>query len=111
MVLEAIKHPLVTESELANGDFPWAPVLWTGIVTTDVALLLELIALRDVSSSDAAIIYTLEPVLGAAFAYLALGERWGPIGWAGAGLIVASTVAAQLYGKEEEPEEVSVDAE
>lgn len=111
MVLEAIKHPLLTESELANGDFPWAPVLWTGIVTTDLCLLLELIALRDVPSTDAAIIYTLEPVLGAAFAYVALGERWGPIGWVGAGLIVASTAFAQLHGKEEAEESVSIDAE
>ena len=42
--------------------------------------MLQLIALHDVTSTDAAIVYTLEPVLGATLAYLLLGERWGPAG-------------------------------
>jgi EamA-like transporter family len=56
----------------------------------------QVIALKDVPSTEAAIIYTLEPVLGAAFAYMLLGERWGPAGWVGAGLIVSSSLAAQV---------------
>lgn len=36
---------------------------------------LQLIALRNVSSTEAAIIYSLEPVLGAALAFVVLGER------------------------------------
>ena len=50
------------------------------------------------SSTEAAIIYTLEPVFGAAFAYYLLGERWGMSGWVGAALIVTSCLAAQLLG-------------
>ena len=61
-------------------------------------------ALHDVSSTDAAIIYTMEPVLGAAFAYALLGERWGSLGWAGAGLIVLSSLAAQILGTETQKE-------
>lgn len=63
----------------------------------------QVIALQDVSSVEAAIIYTLEPVLGAAFAYLLLGERWGPAGWFGAALIVLSSLATQIWGSPDSP--------
>ena len=65
---------------------------------------IQVVALHDVSSTDAAIIYTMEPVLGAAFAYALLGERWGSLGWAGAGLIVVSSLAAQILGTESQKE-------
>lgn len=60
-----------------------------------------MVALRLISSTEAAIIFALEPVLGAAFAYVLLGERWGSLGWVGAGIIVVSSLAMQLYGGEE----------
>ncbi len=61
---------------------------------------------------EASIIYTLEPVLGAAFAYLLLGERWGPAGWCGAALIVLSSLATQIWGSPAAPlsEELVADA-
>ena len=65
--------------------------------------MLQLIALHDVTSIDAAIVYTLEPVLGATLAYILLGERWGPSGWVGAGLIVSSSLATQVFGQPDEP--------
>lgn len=64
---------------------------------------LQLIALHDVTSIDAAVVYTLEPVLGATLAYLLLGERWGPAGWVGAGLIVASSLTTQIFGQPDAP--------
>lgn len=39
---------------------------------------LQVLALHDVSSTDASIIYTAEPVLGAGFAYLLLGGHSAP---------------------------------
>ena len=57
-----------------------------------------MIALRDVSSTEAAVTYTLEPVVGAGLAYVYLGERWGPSGGGGAVLIIASCLAIQLNG-------------
>jgi drug/metabolite transporter (DMT)-like permease len=74
-----------------------------GLIVTAMGLWAEVIALQDVSSIEAAIIYTLEPVAGAAFAYVLLGERWGPTGWAGAILILVSCLGTQLYGAEKEP--------
>eukprot|EP00210_Caulerpa_lentillifera_P005199 g4967.t2 len=83
-------------------DFSFVPgkaLLYTGLISTDVVLLIELIALKDVASTDAAVIYTMEPVLGALWAYLLLGERWGPNGWIGAGLIIIASFATQVNNK------------
>ena len=51
-----------------------------------------------VSAPLAALIYTSEPLWGAMFAWVIAGERWGPRGWWGAALIIASSVASQLGG-------------
>ena len=59
-------------------------------------LQVEMHALKTVSAPLAALIYTAEPLWGALFAWVLLSERWGPTGWVGAGLIVASTAASQL---------------
>lgn len=45
-------------------------------------------AMRDVSATETAIIYGLEPVWGAGFAWFLLGERWGAAGWIGAALVL-----------------------
>ncbi len=59
-------------------------------------LQVEMHALKTVSAPLAALIYTAEPLWGALFAWVLLSERWGPTGWAGAALIVASTAASQV---------------
>jgi drug/metabolite transporter (DMT)-like permease len=46
--------------------------------------------MRDVSATETAIIYGLEPVWGAAFAWVMLGERWGMAGFVGAILIIGT---------------------
>lgn len=45
-------------------------------------------AMQDVSATETAIIYGLEPLWGAAFAWFMLQERWGATGWFGAILIL-----------------------
>ncbi|CAI9095998.1 OLC1v1032058C3 [Oldenlandia corymbosa var. corymbosa] len=68
--------------------FPWVPAVYTGIVSTGLCLWAELAAMRDVSATETAIIYGLEPLWGAGFAWLLLGERWGVSGWIGAALVL-----------------------
>ena len=77
-------------------------LLYTAVVSTDLVLFAELVALRDVTSTDAAMIYSLEPVAGALMAYAFLGERWGAWGWAGGAVILAASMATQLGGGEGE---------
>ena len=76
----------------------WVPIFWTGLMSTDAVLLLELVALRWVSSVDAAIVYTTEPVLGGVIAWCVLGERFGPKGFLGAAIIVVAALTTQLVG-------------
>ena len=83
---------------------PWGEVFYCGLLTTDVVLLMEVFALQDVSSVEASIIYTLEPVVGACFACLLLGERIGGLGILGAGIILTSCMATQLLGAESQGE-------
>lgn len=45
-------------------------------------------AMCDVSATETAIIYSLEPVWGGSFAWILLGERWGLSGWIGAALVL-----------------------
>lgn len=47
-------------------------------------------AMHDVSATETAIIYSLEPVWGAGFAWFLLGERWGAAGWIGAALVLGN---------------------
>lgn len=64
-----------------------------------------MVAMRDVSATETAIIYGLEPVWGAGFAWCLLGERWGRIGWIGAALVLGkclrySIMKIFIYGEQ-----------
>lgn len=98
--LEVATHPQLVLQAAVDGVLPIRGALYTGLISTALCLVVEVFALRDVSSTETAIIYSLEPVLGAAFSFVLLGERWGPLGWAGAGLILTSSLATQLFGSE-----------
>ncbi|KAJ0721221.1 putative EamA domain-containing protein [Helianthus annuus] len=64
--------------------FPWIPALYTGVFSTGLCLWIEMTSMRDVSATETAIVYGLEPVWGGGFAWFFLGERWGVSGWFGA---------------------------
>lgn len=83
---------------MSDKSVPWQSILWTGLLSTDLALLIELSALSTVSSITASLIYTMEPVMGAGLAFALLGERWGGMAWVGAALIIGSSITAQLAG-------------
>ncbi len=89
----------------AAAALPWAALAFMGLGTTAFTLWVEMHALKDVSAPLAALIYTAEPLWGALFAWVLLGERWGPTGWAGAALIIGSSLAAQAVGPSKEKAE------
>ncbi|GLT94428.1 hypothetical protein SLE2022_121690 [Rubroshorea leprosula] len=78
--------------------FPWIPPLYTGIFSTGLSLWVEMAAMRDVSATETAIIYGLEPVWGAGFAWFLLGERWDITGWIGAALVLGGSLIMQIFG-------------
>lgn len=59
-------------------------------------IALQMAAMRDVSATETAIIYGLEPVWGAGFAWFLLGERWGVTGWIGAAFVLGRTLSFPL---------------
>ncbi|KAL6178232.1 hypothetical protein ACLB2K_049751 [Fragaria x ananassa] len=78
--------------------FPWIPALYTGAFSTGLCLWIEITAMRNVSATETAIIYGMEPLWGAAFAWFILGERWGALGWIGAALVLGGSLVVQIYG-------------
>ncbi|KAI3976993.1 hypothetical protein MKX01_008851 [Papaver californicum] len=81
-------------------NFPWIPAIYTGVLLTGVCLWGEMSAMRDVSATETAIIYGLEPLWGAGFAWFLLGERWGITGWIGAALVLGGSLTVQIFGSE-----------
>ncbi|KAJ4713524.1 Drug/metabolite transporter [Melia azedarach] len=78
--------------------FPWVPALYTGVFSTGICLWIEIAAMRDVSATETAIIYGMEPLWGAGFAWFLLGERWGTAGWIGAALVLGGSMLVQMCG-------------
>ncbi|XXG40916.1 hypothetical protein AAC387_Pa01g1509 [Persea americana] len=89
--------------------FPWIPALYTGVLSTGLCLWIEMAAMCDISATETAIIYGLEPVWGAAFAWFLLGERWSTAGWVGAVLVLGGSLTVQIWGSA--PEKHGTDEE
>lgn len=73
-------------------------LLWTGLISTAMALYLETVALKVVSASELTILMTSISLWGSAFAYVTMGETMAPIGMLGgfmilSGCILSSTTA------------------
>ncbi|XP_034680658.1 uncharacterized protein LOC117910656 isoform X2 [Vitis riparia] len=69
----------------------------------------EIGAMRDVSATETAIIYGLEPLWGAGFAWFLLGERWGTTGWIGAALLLGGSLTVQMFGSSSSSESIGVE--
>ncbi|KAL7462089.1 hypothetical protein ACHAXS_002490 [Conticribra weissflogii] len=85
------------------------PLLYLSGVTTALASYIQSKAQKDVTAERASVIYAMDPVYGAFFAHLLLGEQLGGWGWVGASLIVvaAATNAIWDFGGESDVEDVA----
>ncbi|KAF6001790.1 hypothetical protein F1559_003456 [Cyanidiococcus yangmingshanensis] len=70
-------------------------VLYLGLATTALSGWLQALGQERISAERAAIIYALDPVYGAAFAYLVLGETLGTRGIAGALIVFLASLISQ----------------
>ena len=68
------------------------------VFATAIAFSLQLWAQQFTTPSHAAILFTLEPVFAAITSYLVLDERLGLRSIAGAALVLAGILAAELFG-------------
>ena len=82
--------------------FVQASLVWTGLVSTALALYLETVALAVVSASELTVLMTSVSLWGSAFAYMTMGEILPPIGWVGGLLILGgcALTAQKEQGKE-----------
>ncbi len=84
-----------------DGRFIWQ-IGYMSLIVTCLAALVQTRAQKSVSSTHAAILYALEPVSSAVFAYLVFGEALGLRRGAGAALILVGVTVSRigLPGKE-----------
>jgi drug/metabolite transporter (DMT)-like permease len=73
-------------------------VIWTGWVTCAYTIFAQSFGQRRVSPTDANLIYTLQPIFTALFAWGLLGETLGPAGFVGASLIGSAVYTVAMMG-------------
>lgn len=71
-------------------------ILWTGLVATDLNFLLETTALETVSSPEAAVILSTEPLWVALFSYPLLRETFNANDLIGGSLVIAACFVSAL---------------
>lgn len=74
----------------------YAAIAYLAVVATGMVAVLQTYAQRVVPAYLAALIFVLEPVFASIFAFWLLGERLGPLGWLGGGLVVVAMLVAEL---------------
>ena len=78
------------------GPIPWKAVIYLGVAATAATTWFQTVGQKWVSAPQAAVVYTLEPVWAAIFAWIFLAQRLGPRGWEGGGLILSAALLTQL---------------
>jgi drug/metabolite transporter (DMT)-like permease len=73
-----------------------AALLWTGCVTTGLTVYIETVALGTLSAEETTIIFSTEPLFGAAFAAFAMGEVFGPTAYMGGALILSGCIISNV---------------
>ena len=95
VVLSALGAAIVGWRFDGGGEL-WGSVVFCGVVATAVCLTGNAWAMQHTTATRASLVYALEPVFAAAFAYVWLGDSLTPTEAAGGGLIVAATMVEPL---------------
>jgi drug/metabolite transporter (DMT)-like permease len=77
----------------------WWSIILTGIFATALAFYIQNKFQRYSTATKTAIIFSGEPIFGAIFAYLLLGEKVGLIAWIGGLLIIFGMIISQQAEK------------
>jgi drug/metabolite transporter (DMT)-like permease len=80
----------------------WFAIAITGIFATAVAFLVQTRAQQELPPTRTAVILTAEPVFAGVFGFLVAGDRLSARGYAGAGLILAGILVAELLAPSDE---------
>lgn len=85
----------------------WAGLFYLAFIGTILTTAGQTWGQRLVGPERAALVFSLEPVFAAVFAFILLGEKLPPLGLMGSGLIMAGIIGAELVahrGKQREKE-------
>lgn len=88
-------------------------LFWTGIVTTAFTIYMETLALKTLSAAETTLIFSTEPIFGAAFAAVVAGESLGMDSLVGAAFIILGCVVSgidveTLFGEDDKVVDVEV---
>lgn len=95
---------LMEQYELITNNF--GVLLYLGLFDTAATIMLQVIAQKWVNAYQTALMYTLEPIFGAIFSFLLLGEKLGGRGLVGAAFVLAAMVLGQSKPSDSETEQV-----
>lgn len=92
-------------ADLEPARFTWSgsvlfAILYTTVFTTVLTTTLQTKFQKFVTPVRASIIFSLEPIWAAFFAWLVLGELFSGWGWLGAGLIFTGLLASEVLGRQ-----------
>ena len=71
-------------------------LFWTGIVTTALTIYLETLALKTLSAAETTLIFSTEPLFGAAFAGVVANECLGTEAAIGAAFIIGGCIVSGI---------------
>lgn len=97
---------LLLETPVSLAGPVWAGLLYLAIVGTILTTAGQTWGQRLVSPERAALVFTLEPVFAAVFAFILLGEKLPPLGLGGSVLIMAGIIGAELVGRKVKQPEI-----
>lgn len=71
-------------------------LIWTGLVTTAFTIYMETLALKTLSAAETTLIFSTEPLFGAAFAAVVANECLTEGGWIGSALIIGGCIISGI---------------
>ena len=81
---------------VSHGPTPWWAILYLGLFATAATTWFQTLGQKWVSASQAAVLYTMEPLWAALFAWIVLGNVLGIPGRIGGAMILAAAILTQL---------------
>ncbi|KAJ1623707.1 hypothetical protein T492DRAFT_1052900 [Pavlovales sp. CCMP2436] len=81
---------------LTSSDLPWPALLYTGLVTTAGAILVESYAFKYVPATDAAVILATEPLWASLCSAYLIGETLSSTDMVGGALVISACVVNEL---------------
>lgn len=96
--LAAVAVPWVEPVRFRPSTSLLVALLVTAVLATALAFLIQTWAQRFTTPTHTALIFSTEPLFASLTSWIVVGERLGPSGWVGGGLILAGIMAAELLG-------------